>query len=62
MVWCDHHPPESGARIPRVRSGDCGTTDDWRVQHERGVPPEVWDFVKHERFFGLIIAKKFGAS
>jgi alkylation response protein AidB-like acyl-CoA dehydrogenase len=28
-------------------------TDDWQVHQERDLPPEVWDFLKRERFFGL---------
>ncbi|MBL8729851.1 MAG: acyl-CoA dehydrogenase [Planctomycetes bacterium] len=38
----------------------CRMTDDWRVHQERDLPPEVWDYLKKERFFGLIIGKQFG--
>ncbi|MEO6594412.1 MAG: acyl-CoA dehydrogenase [Planctomycetota bacterium] len=38
----------------------CAMTDDWRVHQERDLPPEVWDYLKRERFFGLIIEKKYG--
>ncbi|WP_260258767.1 acyl-CoA dehydrogenase [Vibrio intestinalis] len=30
------------------------------VKHDRDLPPEVWDFLRKERFFSLIISKKFG--
>ena len=38
----------------------CAMTDDWRVHQERDLPPEVWDFLKRERFFGLVIGKQYG--
>src|SRR5262249_36013925 len=38
----------------------CELTDDWRVWQERDLPPEVWDFLKRERFFGMIIPKEYG--
>lgn len=38
----------------------CRMTDDWQVHQERDLPEEVWDYLKAERFFGLIISKEFG--
>ncbi|MBL9079377.1 MAG: acyl-CoA dehydrogenase [Planctomycetes bacterium] len=38
----------------------CKMTDDWRVHQERDLPPEVWAYLKQQRFFGLIIAKSYG--
>lgn len=38
----------------------CAMTDDWRVHEERDLPKEVWDFLKRERFFGMVIGKEFG--
>ena len=38
----------------------CAMTDDWRVHQERDLPKEVWDFLKRERFFGLVIPKEYG--
>lgn len=38
----------------------CAMTDDWRVHQERDLPPEVWTFLKRERFFGLVIPKAYG--
>ena len=38
----------------------CAMTDDWQVHQERDLPPEVWDFLKRERFFGLVIPKEYG--
>src|SRR5690606_1006316 len=38
----------------------CRMTNDWEVWQRRDLPPEVWDFLKRERFFGLIIPKEYG--
>lgn len=39
----------------------CAMLDDWKINWElRDLPPEVWDFVKREKFFGMIIPKEFG--
>jgi acyl-CoA dehydrogenase len=36
-------------------------TNDWQITHELAdLSPEIWDFVKKERFFGMIIPKKYG--
>src|SRR5262245_52481835 len=36
----------------------CEMTDDWRVWQERDLPQQVWDYLKRERFFGMIIPKE----
>lgn len=39
----------------------CAMLDDWRMTWEtRDLPPEVWAFLKREKFFGMIIPKTFG--
>ncbi|MEE8108299.1 MAG: acyl-CoA dehydrogenase [Gammaproteobacteria bacterium] len=39
----------------------CRMLDDWHITHERGdLPPEVWEFIKKNGFFAMIIPKKFG--
>ncbi|WP_017461443.1 acyl-CoA dehydrogenase [Dyella ginsengisoli] len=39
----------------------CSMIDDWQITHELGdLPPEVWDFIKKNRFFGMIIPKQYG--
>ncbi len=37
----------------------CEMTNDWEVYQQRDLPKEVWDYLKHERFFGLAIHKDF---
>ncbi len=39
----------------------CGMIDDWKITWEDGdLPPEAWDFIRQNRFFGMIIPKKYG--
>jgi acyl-CoA dehydrogenase len=39
----------------------CKMTNDWEVTHERAdLTPEVWDYLKCHKFFGMIIPKSYG--
>ena len=39
----------------------CGMLDDWDITHNRiDLPPEVWAYLKENRFFGMIIPKSYG--
>jgi len=39
----------------------CKMTSDWETTHVRAdLAPEVWDFLKRNKFFGMIIAKEYG--
>ncbi|MEY2113630.1 acyl-CoA dehydrogenase [Rhodanobacter sp. FW106-PBR-R2A-1-13] len=39
----------------------CGMIDDWQITHELAdLPPNVWAFIKKNRFFGMIIPKRYG--
>ena len=39
----------------------CRMVDDWQITHELAdLPPEMWDFTKREKFFGMIIPKRYG--
>lgn len=38
----------------------CEMTDDWDVQRRRDLPPKVWEYLKKEKFLGMIIPKKYG--
>ncbi len=41
----------------------CEMVNDWEVTHQRlDLPEQVWDFLKENGFFGLIIPKKFGGK
>ncbi|PTN12696.1 acyl-CoA dehydrogenase [Nitrosomonas aestuarii] len=39
----------------------CEMLDEWQITHELiDLPPEVWQFIKDNGFFGLIIPKEYG--
>lgn len=39
----------------------CKMIDDWKiVELTKDLPPEVWHFIKKEKFFGLILPTEFG--
>ncbi|WP_374472755.1 acyl-CoA dehydrogenase [Arenimonas sp.] len=39
----------------------CRMTNDWDVTHVRNdLPPELWEFLKKNKFFGMIIPKEYG--
>jgi acyl-CoA dehydrogenase len=39
----------------------CGMLDDWRINHEwHDLPPNVWQFIKDNKFLGMIIPKEYG--
>ena len=39
----------------------CAMLDEWKIFWEwRDLPPDVWSFIKREKFFGMIIPKEFG--
>jgi acyl-CoA dehydrogenase len=39
----------------------CAMLDDWDITHRRlDLPPEVWEFLKQNRFFGMIIPRRYG--
>jgi acyl-CoA dehydrogenase len=39
----------------------CRMTNDWETTHVRAdLAPEIWEFLKKNKFFGMIIAKEYG--
>ncbi|MDQ3510776.1 MAG: acyl-CoA dehydrogenase [Pseudomonadota bacterium] len=39
----------------------CRMTDDWDITHVRAdLSPEMWDFIKTNKFFGMIVPKEYG--
>ncbi len=41
----------------------CAMIDDWHITHELAdLPPEIWDFIKREGFFGMIIPRRYGGK
>ena len=61
----DQHWPELNAEEKAFVEGPveelCDMLDAWEISHELAdLPPEVWSFLKENRFFGMIIPKEFG--
>ncbi|MGX5671679.1 acyl-CoA dehydrogenase [Thermomonas fusca] len=39
----------------------CKQINDWEITHVHAdLPPELWDFIKRNKFFGMIIPKQYG--
>jgi len=38
----------------------CRMVNDWQVYVNKDLSPEVWSYLKEERFYGMIIPKKYG--
>lgn len=38
----------------------CESIDDWKVWQDKELPKEVWDIMKEEKLFGMIIPKEYG--
>ena len=38
----------------------CNMVNDWDVYQKRDLPKNVWNYLKKEKFFGMIIPKKYG--
>ncbi|MEX1099027.1 MAG: acyl-CoA dehydrogenase family protein, partial [Bacteriovoracaceae bacterium] len=38
----------------------CKLINDWEIWQNREIPQDVWDYIKKEKFLGMIIPKKYG--
>lgn len=39
----------------------CSMMDDWEITYElNDLPPKVWQYIKDQRFLGMVISKEFG--
>ena len=38
----------------------CAVADDWKIYQDKELPPEAWEIMKKEKFFGMIIPKEYG--
>lgn len=38
----------------------CEMTNDWEITQDNDLPIKIWDYLKKEKFFGMIIPKKYG--
>ena len=40
----------------------CSMLNEWEIKQENDLPSNVWDYLKNQGFFGLVIAKKYGGK
>jgi len=53
--------PEEQAFVDGPVNELCEMVDDWDITNNRkDLPPEMWQFIKQNKFFGMIIPKKYG--
>src|SRR4030095_28798 len=52
--------PEEQQFLDGPGARGCAMNHDCRVHEERDLPKDVWDFLKRERFFGMVIGKEYG--
>ena len=38
----------------------CQMATDWEIHNRQDLPPEVWDYLRQEGFFGMMISTKYG--
>ncbi len=38
----------------------CQMATDWEIHDRKDLPPQVWDYLRQERFFGMMIPKEYG--
>ena len=38
----------------------CQMATDWEIYQRKDLPPDVWDYLKQERFFGMMIPEEYG--
>ncbi|MEN0058306.1 MAG: acyl-CoA dehydrogenase family protein, partial [Bdellovibrio sp.] len=38
----------------------CGMIDHWQIYKTKEIPKEIWDYIRKERFLGMIVPKEYG--
>ena len=38
----------------------CEMATDWEIYQQKDLPPDLWKFLKHEKFLGMMIPPEFG--
>ncbi|MCP3982715.1 MAG: acyl-CoA dehydrogenase [bacterium] len=52
--------PEEQAFLDGPVEKACAMTDDWEVFQRKDLPLKTWDYLKQQRFFGMIIPTEYG--
>lgn len=54
---------EERAFLDKETNALCAMLDDWKITHiDRDLPVEVWDYLRRNGFFGLVIRKEYGGK
>ncbi len=60
----DFQPPPLSAEEQAFLDGPteelCRRISDWDIYQQRDLPPPIWDFIKQQRFLGMILPKEYG--
>lgn len=52
--------PEAQAFLEGPVEQVCQMASDWEIYRRQDLPPAVWDYLKQERFLGMIIPREYG--
>ena len=52
--------PETQAFLDGPVEQVCRMATDWEIYRRKDLPPDVWDYLKQERFFGMMIPTEYG--
>lgn len=52
--------PEEEAFVTHQTETLCAMINDWQIQSSGDMPKEIWDYLKQERFLGMVIDKEYG--
>jgi acyl-CoA dehydrogenase len=53
-------PPDLQAFLDGPVEQVCRMATDWEIHQRKDLPPKVWDYLKQERFFGMMIPQTYG--
>jgi acyl-CoA dehydrogenase len=62
-INCEPYPqitPETQAFLDGPVEQVCRLASDWEIYRRGDLPTEVWDMLKRERFFGMMIPEEYG--
>lgn len=55
-----HFTEEEQAFLDGPVENLCRMVDDWQINFEGRVPEHIWDYLREQRFFGMIIPREYG--
>ncbi|NEP15774.1 MAG: acyl-CoA dehydrogenase [Leptolyngbya sp. SIO4C1] len=55
-----HLTPEQQAFLEGPVEQVCRLATDWEIHQRKDLPPRVWDYLREEKFFGMMIPPEYG--